>query len=285
MTKLRTLKTAVEFLEMAEPDLEKNEVVNNLLLGIVYSLIENPRQYRSDPFYAIVENKGLFELFALMTPPYKPILYASHDAVEDACKELAKHFASQKMEIPGVIGPQKAARTFVNVYSAITDCAVNLSMSMRIYKLTRVIEPQKPKGIFRPAEEKDVPILKKWIDAFHIDVFKELKEDVKEDPSLLIRNSDLYVWDDNGIVSMVHKTRPTKHGYAITLVYTPPLLRNKGYASAVVAALCGYILTGGKTFCSLFTDLSNQTSNSIYQKIGFKPVCDFYDFTFEGRKG
>lgn len=280
MSTFNSFKTAVDFLAKAEPDLEKDEVVNNLLLGIAYSLIENPREHRSDPFFAIVENKGLFKLFALMPPPYKPILYASHDTVEEAYRELTRHFITQKMEIPGIIGPQKAANTFAKVYGAATDCAVNLSMSMRIYKLTQVIEPQKPDGIFRPAEEKDIPIIKEWVNAFHFDVFKGSKDGPKEDPSLLIKNSDLYVWDDNGIVSMANKTRPTRHGYVVALVYTPPQLRNRGYASAVVAALCRHILDSGKSFCSLFTDLSNPTSNSIYQKIGFKPVCDFYDFSF-----
>ncbi len=30
----------------------------------------------------------------------------------------------------------------------------------------------------------------------------------------------------------------------------------------------------------LFTDLSNPTSNSIYQKIGYRPVCDFTEYIF-----
>jgi hypothetical protein len=33
-------------------------------------------------------------------------------------------------------------------------------------------------------------------------------------------------------------------------------------------------------FCPLFTDLANPTSNSIYRKIGYKPVGDFHDYLF-----
>ena len=36
----------------------------------------------------------------------------------------------------------------------------------------------------------------------------------------------------------------------------------------------------GWQFCTLFTDLANLTSNSIYQKIGYKPVGDFNDYVF-----
>jgi hypothetical protein len=32
-------------------------------------------------------------------------------------------------------------------------------------------------------------------------------------------------------------------------------------------------LDSGKKFCTLYTDLDNPTSNSIYQKIGYKPVA------------
>jgi predicted GNAT family acetyltransferase len=56
-------------------------------------------------------------------------------------------------------------------------------------------------------------------------------------------------------------------------VFTPPESRRHGYAGAVTAAisraareLVGEVL--------LFTDLSNPTSNAIYQRIGYRPVQD-----------
>ena len=66
----------------------------------------------------------------------------------------------------------------------------------------------------------------------------------------------------------------------VGLVYTPPELRRKGYATACVAGVCREILKSGYDFCALYTDLSNPTSNSIYIKIGFKPVCDSVQYTF-----
>jgi predicted GNAT family acetyltransferase len=41
-----------------------------------------------------------------------------------------------------------------------------------------------------------------------------------------------------------------------------------------VAALCRRLLSEGSQFCTLYTDLSNPTSNRIYQAIGFRPVDD-----------
>jgi hypothetical protein len=48
-----------------------------------------------------------------------------------------------------------------------------------------------------------------------------------------------------------------------------------------VAALTQRTVDSGKKFCCLYTDLTNPTSNSIYRKIGYRPVCDVQDWIFE----
>jgi predicted GNAT family acetyltransferase len=49
-----------------------------------------------------------------------------------------------------------------------------------------------------------------------------------------------------------------------------------------VAALSQQLLDAGWEFCALFTDLANPTSNSIYQRIGYRPVADFDEYIFGG---
>jgi predicted GNAT family acetyltransferase len=80
---------------------------------------------------------------------------------------------------------------------------------------------------------------------------------------------------------MAARTRPTPRGESISYVYTPPEHRRRGYATAVVARLSQEILDEGKQFCSLYTDLSNATSNSIYRKIGYRPIADVIEMHFE----
>lgn len=36
----------------------------------------------------------------------------------------------------------------------------------------------------------------------------------------------------------------------------------------------------GASACTLFTDLSNPTSNGVYQRIGYYPVSDAEELTF-----
>ena len=59
-----------------------------------------------------------------------------------------------------------------------------------------------------------------------------------------------------------------------------PEFRARGYATAAVAALSQQLLDSGRTFCSLYTDLSNATSNSIYRRIGYLPVADAVEIEF-----
>ena len=77
-------------------------------------------------------------------------------------------------------------------------------------------------------------------------------------------------------VSMASIMRRTRHAAAISLVYTPPRLRNRGYAGAATAALVERIYAEGRTAACLYADLRNPISNRCYAKIGFRPVCDAF---------
>jgi predicted GNAT family acetyltransferase len=100
------------------------------------------------------------------------------------------------------------------------------------------------------------------------------------------RERRLFVWCDPApgrIVSMAIWTGLTPHGVRIGMVYTPPEFRGRGYASNCVAALTQRLLDSGRTFCFLFTDLANPTSNKIYRAIGYRHVCDFRKILFRPR--
>jgi predicted GNAT family acetyltransferase len=62
-------------------------------------------------------------------------------------------------------------------------------------------------------------------------------------------------------------------------VYTPSRWRGRGYGSAVTAAATRDVLDDGG-LPVLFTDLANQTSNDIYQRLGYYPVEDRLEIGF-----
>ncbi len=96
-----------------------------------------------------------------------------------------------------------------------------------------------------------------------------------------IASGNIFLWHDQGPVSMAQKLRPTRHGISVSGVYTPPELRRRGYASSCVAALSQQLLDAGFAYCTLFTDLSNPTSNEIYQRIGYRPLGDSQVIRFD----
>src|SRR5262249_17236439 len=88
------------------------------------------------------------------------------------------------------------------------------------------------------------------------------------------RTEALYLWDHEGPRALAGYTGPTPHGIRVGPVYTPPEHRNHGYASACTARLSPLLLSQGNRFCFPYTDLPNPTSNRIYRRSGYEPVCD-----------
>ena len=49
---------------------------------------------------------------------------------------------------------------------------------------------------------------------------------------------------------------------------------------ACVATLSASLFEIGYRFCFLFTDLRNPTSNRLYERLGYEPVCDLQEIRF-----
>jgi predicted GNAT family acetyltransferase len=91
----------------------------------------------------------------------------------------------------------------------------------------------------------------------------------------MIDKGNLVAWEVKGeMVSMAASTRPTPNNITISYVYTPNSERKKGYASDCVSAFTQILLDRGYKTTSLYTDLSNPTSNKIYTQIGYEPIMD-----------
>ena len=135
----------------------------------------------------------------------------------------------------------------------------------------------------RLAEPREDELVAEWLYEFHLEALPNEPSslaDHREAAKIRLADQDLYLWDDGQPVALAGRQRPTPHGVCIGPVYTPLHFRRKGYATALTAALSQLLLDSGKRFTALFTDLSNPVSNSIYQKIGYQPVCDFDLYRF-----
>jgi uncharacterized protein len=123
-----------------------------------------------------------------------------------------------------------------------------------------------------------------WLDAFTAEAVRGIPvTDAAEAADRYLRRAGrvAYIWEDAGeMVSLAGVNGPTPRGIRIGPVYTPPHLRGRGYASNLVAVVSQHQLDAGRSFCFLFTDLTNPTSNAIYQAIGYSPVVDVDQYQF-----
>jgi len=276
------LKCAREFLHFAGGMLYANEKVNNLILGVAERLVRDPEAYQK-PFFTVVmaEDDGVI-LAALMTPPHNLIL-GGDDQYQEGVSALVDYLLDHPVDIPGVIAPAHIAKCFAYEWEKLMKEDSKLSMRQKVYELRAVHMPPMPPGDFRIAGVGDVSQVAAWLHAFEIEAMGKHGDLDLERAKTLIDKGNIVVWECDGeIASMAMKTRPVTHSISISGVFTPPEQRRQGYAAALVAKLSQHLLESGYQSVTLYTDLANPTSNSIYRRIGYQPVCDYRMYSFSG---
>lgn len=279
---LTLYQEAASFLEAAQHRLMKQEALNSQILGIALRLKDNPNSYlEGAPFFATWAESGTVTYAALMTPPYGMLVATLGSALDEPVNAVIESLISGGWPVPSVNAPAPSSAHFARLWARRTGSSAYVDMRERLFQLNKVIPPiALPSGSMRKAGESDIPTLASWIAAFRA-------ESMPNDPPLdglrtaTQRLNTFYLWDDGGPVAMMANNRSTVHLASVGLVYTPPELRGRGYATALVAAGSQALLDAGHTACVLFTDLANPISNSIYQKIGYRPIADFEIYRFQ----
>ena len=275
------------FLRRAQPFLQRQEAVHNLLLGVAGELTHNLHQYGAEPpWMAVLADGDEVIGAALRTPPHRLSLSLLGEPQRaEALAALAQAVVQVYPALPGVSGPSASAAGFAELWRRLTRQPFQKTMALRIYALTRVVLPSGIPGSMRRAGEADRALLREWLGSFQQDSFGE-RPSVERVEQAVTRwlsspGRHLFLWEHAGqAVSMCGCAGQTPHGIRIGAVYTPPDVRRRGYASACVAAASQRMLDSGRDFCFLYTDLANPTSNKIYQQIGYQPVCDCDDYDF-----
>lgn len=224
----------------------------------------------------VEDQDGTVVAAAMHTPPWPPHLAFDDPEVGTA---VADFLADLGRPVTGVGGRRSAAEAFARRWADRLGCRVSVHREEGIYEATVVAPPSGVSGLLRRAATDDAPLLNTWARGFA----RDAKVTVPEGTDPLgdrIGAGDMWVWQDERLVSMAYAS-PAEGGVSrISWVYTPPELRRRGYASAVVAGATAAQLAAGAR-CMLYTDLANPTSNSIYQAIGYRRVGDGITLTFQ----
>lgn len=277
-------ETVDEFLATAGAFLARHEAEHNLMFGICSTIKRGATLFDETPRFAVVADaRGAVRAAALQTPPFNLVLSLveaddAPDAVADALRDEP---------LPGVLGPKEAAARFVERWGVLTGRAAVVEAAERIFRLDEVVPPTRPaRGTWRIVDERDRDVIARWLVAFHAEAVPQSPP--VPDPDEVARRwiaqaggRVVYVWEDEGeVVSLVGAGGETPNGIRVGPVYTPPERRGRGYASSLTAAASQDQLDRGRRFVFLFTDLSNPTSNKIYQDVGYKPVIDVDMYRF-----
>ncbi|WP_408006266.1 GNAT family N-acetyltransferase [Pseudalkalibacillus sp. A8] len=281
-------KKASELARVGQAFLLKDEALNNLPLGIMHRCIENEEKGISDgttPFFAsITDSKQNMVLILIMTPPYNLGIFGdrSHPHLKEAIELAIEKLKALPVNIPGVIGSGILAGLFAESWCAANKISYETAMEQYIFKLTKVNNVCQSPGFIRLATMDDIDLLSKWGYEFsYVTETPFTKELARKKTKEFILQESLYVWEDKQLVSMARKARGTSNGISVNYVYTPKEYEKRGYATSCVAELSRILLRDGYGFCTLYTDLSNPTSNSIYKKIGYKPIGDSIVYQFK----
>jgi GNAT superfamily N-acetyltransferase len=268
-------------MELVQPFLLRDEARHNLFLGLLGTLKESPEEHPERFLWTVEEGARLLGA-AARTPPYNLVLaQPQSDAVPPA---LAAALHADGIELPGVTAARPEVEWFADAWRAVTACTTRVRTELGMYRLTEVRPVNSVPGRMRPATDADRPQLIAWLKDFQAEALHDENTDFDRwlDARMGEGFGGVFVWEDDGAMrSLTGYGHGTPNGARIGPVYTPPELRGHGYARALVADATQWILDQGKRLCFLFTDLSNPTSNRIYQNIGYERIGDSADVAFE----
>jgi uncharacterized protein len=280
---LRKHAAVDSFLDAAGELLLRDEARHNLIFGICATLREAPSVYEKVGLWSVVSGADVVGA-ALMTPPFNLVVPQPVDPA--APRFLAEALAGEGLVLPGVTGAFPEAEQFKDSWESLTGARARLRMAQGIYAARTARPPAGVPGQMRFAEASDRQLLLDWTLAFEAesipaDAPHQQVEDLI-DRRLGSDTGGYALWDDGDhTVSLSGFGGRTPHGIRIGPVYTPPELRRRGYASALVGQLSRQLLEGGLEYCFLYTDLGNPTSNRVYMNVGYELVCESADYAFE----
>ena len=213
------------------------------------------------------------------TPGFPVVPTAMTDQV---AAELASKLAAAGRSVRGVNAEEAIAEAFAATWRKHTGAEARPGRRTRLFRLDRLIWPDPaPEGTSRTAGDNDRALLTEWFDAFA----RETRDVPGQDHAAAVDDRLSYggitIWEARGVpVSFAAVNRLVAGTARVGPVYTPPGRRRHGYAAGVTAAVTQAALDAGAADVLLFTDLANPTSNALYPRLGYRPVGDRQELSF-----
>jgi GNAT superfamily N-acetyltransferase len=249
-------------------------VPNTVALTVLDRLSADLRAFGSEPprfGWWRPEPQGPVRGAFLQTPPFGPRLCAMP---ERACTELAQALHRAGVPLGSVSGERTTVTVFARAWEEVAGATGTPGIQEVLYRMGEPVDPDPaPAGGTRPAGEADHALLVAWSAAFAAESGAVIGEDLDAAVRQRIATGSFHLWVDRGRPVCFAGASPVVAGMSrIGPVYTPPRLRGRGYASGLVAAVSAHAAAQGAEHVLLYADKANRTSNSVYRKLGYRPV-------------
>ncbi len=208
---------------------------------------------------------------AVQQPADTPLAVAPMPA--ELAAAIAGAVDEADVTLPGVFGPAGAAARFARVWTGLRETAAVVTSEERLYEVRDLRFPDAVAGALRRAAEADRGLLLSWLPGFEAGAGWAGSDPAAVFVTRRLAAGDVWIWDDDGPVSMAARTEAVAGVSRIQAVNTPPELRRRGYASAGVAALSASVLAQGLR-CVLTASVRNLAATSVYERLGYQAVSD-----------
>ncbi len=233
-------------------------------LKLLLARLERDKSYSKAVYWNTIDNSE------------QAILYNGHlifgDVCEKSCEQIANSVDPTK--IRKLSGSKKIVDKALSLFH-LAGVSFSDPMHLSVMSLTEY-----PKNITRVAspewaQTRDVDLITEWLGCFMQEALPNQKNSAEHNRShatALIENRKVALVRKEHIpVAIAAIVNEGREITAISLVYTPPEFRNRGYAAEAVYHLAEHILGSGRIAC-LFIDSNNPASRKCYEKLGFKII-------------
>jgi GNAT superfamily N-acetyltransferase len=225
----------------------------------------------------VLDGSDLVGLAAAM-PPRGVLLSDMPDAAATA---LADFLSEVRPDLPTLNGPSAPAAACTDRFAQVTGRTAEVGLRQRMLATSTIAMPAGVLGAGRAATVDDEDLILDWLAEFT----REALPDAPPTPPAPIRHRlttqppIMWFWEDGGQhVSFCWQSMPSGGVVRVSLVYTPPEFRGRGYAAANVAAVSQRALDTDADRVMLYTDAANPVSNRVYERIGYEYVGDATEF-------
>ncbi|MDX6361022.1 MAG: hypothetical protein QOC85_25 [Streptomyces sp.] len=234
------------------------------------------------PVFGVLERGGEVDATFYRLPPgglgLSPLTPEQADS-------LAARLAALGHSLPAVSADHSTATAFAEAWQRRTGATPELrDTRLRLYRLGTLAPPEPlPAGRGRVLGEQDLDQVMFWCGEFAKAVGEDVSINADTWADTRFADKRYTLWETpDGIPVSIAGLNPMIGGQIqVDIVYTPAHQRGRGYAGAVAAEVSRAALAAGARDVVLFADLSNPTSNALYQRIGYVPLAEWavYDFS------